>query len=67
MVDNLDDVSIAPLPEVVSLEVMLYNGKLEYDFAVLENVVRRFRLKRGRNARKLKEFTMRDVLSDYIF
>ena len=67
MVDNLDDVSIAPLPEVVSLEVMLYNGKLEYDFAVLENVVRRFRLKRGRNARKLKDFTMRDVLSDYIF
>ena len=69
--DDMNDLSIAPLPAVpskiaegaVSLEVMLYNGKVEYDFAVNEAVVRR--LKRGRGARKLKEVTMRDLLLDY--
>lgn len=47
----------------MSLEVMLHNGKVEYDFTVIEKVVGR--PKRGRGGRKLKEFTIRDVLSDY--
>lgn len=75
MADNLNNLIIAPSPVVpakdatagvegvVSLEVMLYNGKVEYDFAVNEAVVRR--LKRGHGARKLKEVTMRDLLLDY--
>ena len=41
MADNLNDLSIAPAigranEDVVSLEVMLHNGKVEYDFAVIE-------------------------------
>jgi len=43
--------------------IMVYNGKIAYDFAVTDKVARQ--LKRGRGVRKLKEFTMRDALSDY--